>query len=115
MARLMRRKTLSGTPEEILAAVRELPEGHRYHVEINRLDPVDPDELKRLEELAVDLRTPEQIQADRDRILAASRALHPRLELPPGKTADDVMRELGPWPDPTESDEEIEDALEEMS
>ena len=111
--RLMRRKVVSGTPEEILAAVRELPEGHRYHVEIIRLNPpLPPEELERLHERLKDRRTPEQIQADRDRLYAASR---PPLALPPGKTAEDMMRELGPWPDPDESEDDVEDALEEMS
>jgi hypothetical protein len=113
MARLMRRKTLSGTPEEILAAVRELPPGHRYHVEIIRLDPPpSPEELKRMEEAAKDRRTPEQIQADRERLIVP-----PQTPLPPGKTLADVIREFREkYPDDThDTDEEIEDALEEMS
>ena len=115
MARLMRRKKLSGTPEEILAAVRELPTGHRYFVDIIRLDPPpSPEEMERLREQFKDRRTPEQIQADRERILAAS---PPPTPLPPGKTLADVIREFREqYPDDTnDTDEEIEDALEEMS
>jgi hypothetical protein len=115
MARLMRRKKLSGTPEEILAAVRQLPPGHRYFVDIIRLDPPpSPEELDRLREELKDRRTPEEIQADRERILAASRPPRP---LPPGKTLADVIREFRERnPDDThDTDEEIEDALEEMS
>ena len=112
MARLMRRKKLSGTPEEILAAVRELPEGHRYHVEIIRLDPPpSPEELKQMEEAAKDRRTPEQVQADRERLLAAC---PPPLPLPPGKTVEDMMRELGPWPDPDASDEKVLEEIEDL-
>ena len=112
MGRLMRRKKLSGTPEEILAAVRELPAGHRYFVEITRLDPpLSSEELERLTEELKDRRTPEQIQADRERLLAAA---PPPLQLPPGKTAEDVMRELGPWPDPDDSDEKVLEEIEDL-
>lgn len=112
MARLMRRKKLSGTPEEILAAVRELPEGHRYHVEIIRLDPPpSAAELERLREEFEDRRTPEEIQATRERLLAKS---PPPLQLPPGKTAEDVMRELGPWPDPDDTDEKVLEEIEDL-
>ena len=113
MGSLMRRKKLSGTPEEILAAVRELPAGHRYFVEILRLDPPPtPEEMERLLEQAKDRRTPEQIQSDRERLIVP-----PQIPLPPGKTLADVIRAFREkYPDDThDTDEEIEDALEEMS
>ena len=112
MARLMRRKKLSGTPEEILAAVRELPPGHRYHVEIIRLDPPpSPEELKQMEEAAKDRRTPEQVQADRERLITP-----PRIPLPAGKTLADALQE---WhakhpTDPDDTDEGIEDDIEDL-
>jgi hypothetical protein len=113
MGRLIRRKTLSGTPEELLAAIRELPPGHRYHVEIVRLDPPsDPNAAMEEAIQKMNARTPEQLEADRSEILHSSRK--PR-ELPPGKTLDDVMREFREQFPPTETDEEVEDALEEMS
>lgn len=110
MARLMRRKKLSGTPEEILAAVRDLPLGHRYHVEIIRLDPPpSAKELKRMEEAAKDRRTPEQVQADRERLIAP-----PQIPLPAGKTLADALQEWhAQYPtDPDDTDEGIEDELE---
>ena len=112
MARLMRRRNFSGTPEEILAAVRELPEGHRYHVEIIRLDPPpSPEELKRMEEEFKDRRTPEQIQADRERLITP-----PQIPLPAGKTLADALQE---WHarHPTAPDntaEGIEDDIEDL-
>jgi hypothetical protein len=113
MARLMRRKTLSGTPEEILAAVRELPAGHRYFVEIVRLDPPSkPNAAMEEATRKMNSRTPEQVQSDREAILAASRKPQ---ELPPGKTIEDVLKEFRAQFPPTETDEEVEDALEGMS
>jgi predicted DNA-binding antitoxin AbrB/MazE fold protein len=53
-------------------------------------------------------RTPEDIQAARERLAVGSR---PRT-LPPGVTLDDVVR--GTWPG-DESDEQVRDALERLS
>ncbi|QEL15738.1 hypothetical protein [Limnoglobus roseus] len=54
-------------------------------------------------------RTPEQILADRERILAKSRPPRP---LPEGKTLEDVV--CGTWPG-DETDEEILEMLERLS
>ena len=54
-------------------------------------------------------RTPEQVVADRERIMAASRPPRP---LPPGKTLADVV--VGSWPG-DETDEQVRKALEELS
>ena len=54
-------------------------------------------------------RTPEEIQAARDRIWANSRPPRP---LPEGKTLDDVVQ--GTWPG-DETDEEIREMLERLS
>ena len=54
-------------------------------------------------------RTPEELEADRARILSRSPVPRP---LPPGMTLADVIR--GKWPG-DETDEEIEEALRRMS
>jgi hypothetical protein len=54
-------------------------------------------------------RTPEQVAADRDRLLALSPPPRP---LPPGKTLEDVL--AGLWPG-DETDEQIREALEKLS
>jgi len=54
-------------------------------------------------------RTPEQVAADRARVLALSPPPRP---LPPGKTLADVV--VGRWPG-DETDEQIRDALERLS
>jgi predicted DNA-binding antitoxin AbrB/MazE fold protein len=54
-------------------------------------------------------RTPQQIEADRQRLLASSRPPRP---LPPGKTLADVV--VGTWPG-DETDEEINAELEKLS
>lgn len=64
-----------------------------------------------LQELAERLtsRTPEQVLADRDRVLRTARRGRP---LPEGKTLADVV--AGTWPG-DESDEEIREILEKLS
>jgi hypothetical protein len=54
-------------------------------------------------------RTPEEIMAARERLIAASPPPRP---LPPGKTLEDVV--CGQWPG-DETDEEIEEALRKLS
>lgn len=54
-------------------------------------------------------RTPEQVAADRARVLALSSPPRP---LPPGKTLADVV--VGQWPG-DETDKQIRDALERLS
>lgn len=54
-------------------------------------------------------RTPEQVAADRDRLLALSPPPRP---LPPGKTLEDVL--AGLWPG-DETDEQVHEALEKLS
>lgn len=54
-------------------------------------------------------RTPEEVLAARERILANSRPARP---LPEGKTLEEVVQAL--WPG-TETDEEVRDALERLS
>jgi len=73
-------------------------------------EQIDIDSLPTLEERiqAMLNRTPEQIAADRARILAGSPEPRP---LPPGKTLEDVI--VGALPD-DDSEEEILAALEEI-
>lgn len=54
-------------------------------------------------------RTPEQVAADRDRLLALSPPPRP---LPPGKTWIDMV--VGQWPG-DETDEQVREALEKLS
>jgi hypothetical protein len=54
-------------------------------------------------------RTPEQVAADRDRLLALSPPPRP---LPHGKTLEDVL--AGLWPG-DETDEQVREALEKLS
>jgi hypothetical protein len=54
-------------------------------------------------------RTPEEIEADREKAFAASRPPRP---LPPGKTLEDVV--CGQWPG-DETDDEIRDLLRKIS
>jgi hypothetical protein len=112
--KLRRRMVVHGTPDEIEAAVRELSPEHRYFVEIIRLDPPPTEADEALDEAnrKMTSRTPEQIQADREALIAASRKPRP---LPTGKTLEDVMKEFWERFPPAETDEEVEDALEEMS
>jgi len=105
-----RRIVVHGTPEEIAAAVSELSAEHRYFVEIIRLDPPsEPNEAVREYIERIANRTPEEIEANRVASIAASPKPRP---LPPGKTLADVM--CGKWPG-DETDEQVLDALEEMS
>jgi len=85
-----------------------LPEGCEVSVEPNNQQDGEPTAL----ELAIrrlNSRTPEQIAADRERILARSRPARP---LPPGKTWIDMV--VGQWPG-DETDEEIFEALRKLS
>jgi predicted DNA-binding antitoxin AbrB/MazE fold protein len=78
-------------------------------------DPIPNGEVKReetaLEQAIRELtsRTPEEILADRERLLAKARPGRP---LPPGKTLADVVE--GQWPG-DETDEEIRIAMEKLS
>jgi len=80
-----------------------LPEGFEVSVETGEPSPLD------LAARRLTGRAPEQIAADRDRILALSSPPRP---LPPGKTLADVV--VGQWPG-DETDEQIRDALERLS
>jgi hypothetical protein len=106
---------VEGTPEEVIAKLRELPAEARYFVQITRRveQPVMTQELRAAMERLSRPRTPEEIEEIRRRTTVYT---PPPLVLPPGKTIEDVVRELGPGPDdPVESEEEIRRALEEMS
>lgn len=74
-------------------------------------EPAAPSALDPLAEAIARLknRTPEQVAADRDRLLALSPPPRP---LPPGKTLEDVL--AGLWPG-DETDEQILEALEKLS
>lgn len=109
MSTTIPRKVIEGTPSEIKSFVEDLPP-LRYHVEITEpqeqkaeIDPLE-EAIRRW-----NARTPEQVQADREEVLAGSKKPRP---LPPGKTLDDMVR--GKWPG-DETDEQIQAALEELS
>ena len=71
-------------------------------------DDIDPDALQKAMAKLLN-RTPEEIEATRTRLLAASRPPRP---LPAGKTFVDVV--CGQWPG-DETDEEVFEALRELS
>ena len=109
LERIEQSTVFEGSRDEIISLLRSMPD-QNYRVKIVGVrEPSLPNFA--LDEAIRKLtsRTPEQILAARERILAKSPVPTP---LPPGKTLEDMV--AGTWPG-DETDEEIRDALERLS
>jgi hypothetical protein len=103
---------IEGTPEEVIARLKELMTDGHYYVKVSRLidEPViDARSEEFLQRMRA--RTPEEIEDVRRRTTVYTA---PPIVLPPGKTFEDVVREMGP-DEPTETDAELSRVLKEMS
>jgi len=99
-----------GTPNQLAEQLRTLPDTQKYRM---TLMPEEPGQegMGRLEAAITRMthRTPEEIAAVRERLLAVT---PPPRELPEGTTIFDAV--LGKWPG-DETDEQIVAALEKLS
>jgi hypothetical protein len=103
-------QTYEGTPAELAEQLRLLPDTQKYQMTLTSEETAEGD-TETLETAIAKMtsRTPEEIAAARERLLAASP--QPR-ELPMGQTIFDAV--MGKWPG-DETDEQIFEALERLS
>ena len=105
----MEQQTYEGTPAQLAAHILRLPDARFQMTVVSETAPEDAVESL---EAALDRmvnRSPAEVEAARERILAAS---PPPRELPEGKTLLDVI--MGKWPG-DETDEQIREALDRLS
>jgi hypothetical protein len=99
-----------GTPDQLVEQLRALPDTKKYRMTLMPEEPTE-EHMESLEAAITRMinRTPEEIAAARERLLAVT---PPPRELPTGTTIFDAV--MGKWPG-DETDEQIAAALEKLS
>lgn len=106
----MEQHLFEGTPGQLAQHLKRLPDAQTYRMTLTA-ETGDDDAVESLDSILLRMsnRSPEQVLAARESILAAS--TQPR-DLPAGKTLYEVI--MGTWPG-TETDEQILEALDRLS